>query len=44
MSEKDFVVQRSWLFETKQDFARRWDIDICDDGFYVRCKNIVEKL
>lgn len=41
MSKKDFVAQRSWLFETKQDFARRWNIDIYDNGFYVRCKNIV---
>lgn len=34
---EDIKFDRNWLFETKRDFSRRWNIDLCDDNFYNRC-------
>lgn len=44
MDKKDFVVQRGWLFETKQDFARRFNIDILDSHFYERCITMISNI
>lgn len=44
MDKKDFVVQRGWLFETKQDFARRFNIDILDNHFYERCITMISNI
>ena len=41
---KDFKIKRSWLFETKQNFAKRWDIEIEDNHFYERCISIISKV
>lgn len=42
--EKDFVVKKGWLLQTKQDFAKRWNIDFQDDEFYNRCITIVSNM
>lgn len=42
--DKDFKIKRSWLFKTKQNFAKRWNIEIEDNHFYERCINIVSNI
>ena len=42
--DKDFKIKRSWLFEAKQNFAKRWNIEIEDNHFYERCINIVSNI
>ena len=37
----DIKPNRSWLFETKIDFAKRWNIDLHDNRFYERCIELV---
>ena len=44
MNEKDFIVSKSWLLESKQNFAKRFNIEIYDDMFYNRCISAVSKL
>lgn len=43
-NEKDFIVPRGWLLEAKQDFAKRFNIDMQDDGFYNRCMTIISQM
>lgn len=39
---EDIKIDRSWLFETKRDFSKRWNIDLHDNRFYGRCIELVE--
>lgn len=43
-NEKDFIVPRGWLFESKQDFAKQFNINMQDDGFYNRCMTIISQM
>lgn len=42
-----FKIDRGWLFETKRDFAQRWNISLTDENFYSRCiqfcSNIIDE-
>ncbi|MDA3079130.1 MULTISPECIES: hypothetical protein [unclassified Campylobacter] len=40
----DIKVDRSWLFETKRNFSKRWNIDLQDNKFYERCIELVEHI
>ncbi|HHD0454258.1 TPA: hypothetical protein ACOS3E_000984 [Campylobacter coli] len=37
---KNKNMERGWLFETKRDFAKRWNIEI-EDRFYERCITLI---
>ena len=41
---EDIKIDRSWLFETKRDFSRRWNINLHDNRFYQRCIELVEDI
>lgn len=40
MERKIYNIKRGWLFKTKRDFAKRWNIEI-EDRFYERCITLI---
>ncbi|TKX34843.1 hypothetical protein CQA75_00965 [Campylobacter taeniopygiae] len=40
MQMKNKNIERGWLFKTKRDFAKRWNIEI-EDRFYERCITLI---
>ncbi len=43
-NDSDFIVKKGWLLTTKQDFARRWNIEFQDNRFYSRCITIIASI
>lgn len=40
MERKIYNIKQGWLFKTKRDFAKRWNIEI-EDRFYERCITLI---